>query len=97
MLKIIAHRGYSGKYPENTLLAFQKAIEAGARYIEFDIQPTKDKEIAVIHDFTLERTTNASGNVCDVTLAELQKFSAGYPQKFSNNFQNSARLIAPIR
>lgn len=85
-LKIIAHRGYSGKYPENTLISFQKAIEYGAKYIEFDIQYTKDKEIVVIHDFTLERTTNAKGDVQDFTITELKKFSAGYFKKFGNSF-----------
>lgn len=87
-LKIIAHRGYSGKYPENTLISFQKAIENGAKYIEFDVQYTKDKKIAVMHDFTLERTTDATGNVENFTMSELKKFSAGYPKKFGNSFIN---------
>jgi glycerophosphoryl diester phosphodiesterase len=85
-LKLIAHRGYSGRYPENTLISFQKAIDVGAKFIEFDIQYTKDKKLAVIHDFTLERTTNGKGNISDYTMAELKSFSAGYQEKFANHF-----------
>src|SRR5699024_7797138 len=50
MSKIIAHRGYSGRFPENTMLAFTKAVEYGAQGIELDIQLTKDKEIVICHD-----------------------------------------------
>ena len=57
MTKLFGHRGYSGKYPENTLLAFQKAIEAGADGIELDVQFSKDGKLVVIHDETLDRTT----------------------------------------
>ncbi len=87
-LKIIAHRGYSGRYPENTLISFQKAIDNNAQYIELDVQYSKDEKIAVIHDFTLERTTNGKGNVSDFTLEELKKLSAGYLEKFGNKFIN---------
>ena len=50
MTKVVCHRGYSGKYPENTLLAFQKAVESGAEGIELDVQLTRDGEVVVIHD-----------------------------------------------
>lgn len=72
----IAHRGFSGKYPENTLLAFQKGIEAGADGFEFDTHLTKDGEIVIIHDERLDRTTNAQGFVKDYTLEELRKVDA---------------------
>ena len=75
----IAHRGFSGKYPENTLLAFQKGIEAGADGFEFDTHLTKDGEIVIIHDERLDRTTNAQGFVKDYTLEELRKVDASKP------------------
>ena len=54
-MKVIAHRGYSGRYPENTMLAFEKAVEAGCDAIEMDVQLTKDGEVVVIHDERMER------------------------------------------
>lgn len=75
-MKVIAHRGYSGKYPENTMLAFQKAAEAGCDEIELDVQVTKDGVAVVIHDETLDRTTDGSGAVRDYTFGELRKFNA---------------------
>ena len=75
----IAHRGFSGKYPENTLLAFQKGIEAGADGFEFDTHLTKDGEIVIIHDERLDRTTNVQGFVKDYTLEELRKVDASKP------------------
>ena len=56
-MKILAHRGYSSIYPENTMLAFRKALEFGADGIEFDVQLTRDDQVVVIHDLTTERTT----------------------------------------
>lgn len=81
---VIAHRGYSLRYPENTLLAFEKAIESGARMIELDVTLTRDRELVVIHDDTLDRTTNGRGRVADHTLAELKRLDAG--GWFSNRF-----------
>ncbi len=76
MLKVISHRGYSGKYPENTMLAFRRAAEAGCDEIELDVQITKDGEVVVIHDETLDRTTSGSGLVRDFTFEEIRKFNA---------------------
>ena len=73
-----AHRGFSGKYPENTMLAFRKAWEAGADGIELDVQLTKDGQVVIIHDEKLDRTTNGTGNVRDYTLAELRRLDASY-------------------
>ena len=67
MTKNFAHRGFSGKYPENTILAFQKAIEVGADGIELDVQLTKDGEVVIIHDETIDRTTDGKGYVVDYT------------------------------
>ena len=73
----VAHRGYSGRYPENTVSAFEPAIEAGADMIELDVCLTKDRVPVVIHDQTLERTTDGHGLVSEVTLSELKKLDAG--------------------
>ncbi len=73
----IAHRGYRQKYPENTLAAFQAAVAAGAQMIELDVMLSRDRKPVVIHDDTLERTTNGTGAVKDFTLEELKKLDAG--------------------
>ena len=78
MVQIYAHRGFSGYYPENTMLAFKKvAEETVADGIELDIQLTKDGEIVIMHDEMLDRTTNGSGWLKDHTLEELKMLSVG--------------------
>ena len=62
-MKNFAHRGFSGKYPENTMLAFRKALECGADGIEMDVQLTKDGELVVIHDERVDRTTNGTSAI----------------------------------
>jgi glycerophosphoryl diester phosphodiesterase len=74
---IIGHRGFRSRYPENTLAAFAGAIDAGADMIEFDVQLTKDGHPVVIHDRTLDRTTNGAGPVTACSLSELKKLNAG--------------------
>lgn len=76
--KIWAHRGASGYAPENTLEAFKLAIDEKADGIELDVQLTKDKELVVIHDETIDRTSNGKGYVKDYTLEELKKFNFNY-------------------
>ncbi len=73
----IAHRGASGLAPENTLAAFSKALEIGVDAIELDVHATKDRKVVVIHDSTLDRTTDAKGKVSELTLAEVLKADAG--------------------
>jgi glycerophosphoryl diester phosphodiesterase len=75
---VIAHRGFSGKYPENTMLAFEKAAELPIDAIELDVHTTRDGRIVVIHDATLDRTTDRSGRVLDLTYQELKFVDAGY-------------------
>ena len=75
-MKVVAHRGYSGRYPENTMLAFQKAVEAGCDEIELDVQLTKDDVVVVLHDERIDRTTDGAGYVRDYTYEELKQFSA---------------------
>lgn len=78
MTMIFAHRGFSGYYPENTMLAFQKTAEESlADGIELDIQMTKDGELVIMHDETLDRTTNGNGYLKDYTLEELKTLSVG--------------------
>lgn len=74
---LIAHRGYGRKYPENTLIAFQAALDAGCPMIELDVTFSRDRKPVVIHDATLERTTNGHGAVKDYTLEELKRLDAG--------------------
>ena len=76
-LWIIAHRGASGHAPENTIAAFERAVELGAPFIETDVHLTRDARFVAIHDGTLERTTDGHGSVHDYTLAELRKLDAG--------------------
>ncbi len=74
--KVWAHRGASGSAPENTLPAFEMAIEQGADGVEFDVQLTRDDHVVVIHDETLERTTDGHGWVADHSLDDLKKLDA---------------------
>lgn len=74
---VAAHRGWCTKYPENTIPALQAAIDLGVDQIEFDVRVTKDNELVVIHDETVDRTTNGTGLVREKTLAELRALDAG--------------------
>lgn len=73
----IAHRGFSSQFPENTILAFQKALDLGIDWMEFDLQITADGHLVVMHDKTVDRTTNGQGRVSDLTLAEVKTLDAG--------------------
>ncbi len=74
---LIAHRGGSLEAPENTMSSFRHAIELGMRFVELDVQMSSDGELMVIHDETLDRTTDGHGPVGSYTLAELRKLDAG--------------------
>lgn len=76
-IQVIAHRGASAAAPENTLAAFQRAIDLGAHWFELDCSLTADGEVVAIHDDTVDRTTSGSGQVDEMTLAELKQFDAG--------------------
>ena len=75
--QVTAHRGFSRVAPENTLPAFEAAMDCGADYIELDVQLTADGELVVIHDEKLDRTTNGKGMVSKYTYEQLKKLSAG--------------------
>jgi len=74
---VIAHRGFSGAAPENTLAAFKKAMEVGSDMIELDVHLSKDGQVVDIHDDTLKRTTSGNGKVADFNLQELKQLDAG--------------------
>ena len=78
MVKNFAHRGFSGLYPENTRIAFEKAVEAGADGIELDVHLTRDGEVVIIHDERIDRTSNGTGWVKDMTLAQLRQYDYSY-------------------
>ncbi len=87
MTKIYAHRGFSEKYPENTLLAFRKAAESGAEGIEIDVHLTKDGELVVMHDEDTLRTTGKQALIRDITLKEFKELDAGYVKKGEFGFE----------
>lgn len=79
-MKVFAHRGSSGLWPENTMLAFSKAIEEGADGIENDVHLSKDGEVMIIHDESLKRTAGVDRCVYEMTRSELEATSAGRTQ-----------------
>jgi glycerophosphoryl diester phosphodiesterase len=86
----IAHRGASGEYPENTRLAFVKAIEARADIIEFDCQMTRDGHIVIFHDESLMRTAGVRGTVKNRTLEQLKRLDVG---QWKNRFHRGERIL----
>jgi glycerophosphoryl diester phosphodiesterase len=74
---VIAHRGDHTKAPENTLAAIRRAIEVGCDYVEVDVRRTSDGALVVMHDSTVDRTTNGKGKVAELTLEEIRKLDAG--------------------
>ena len=84
-MNIYAHRGSSGTHPENTIAAFLEAAKLQIYGVEFDVHLTKDGELVVIHDETIDRTSNGHGFIKDMTLSELRIFDFG--SWFSSEFQ----------
>ena len=84
-MDIYAHRGSSGTHPENTIAAFTEAAHLAIHGVEFDVHLTKDDELVVIHDEKIDRTSNGTGFVKDMTLAELKAFDFG--SWFSSDFK----------
>jgi glycerophosphoryl diester phosphodiesterase len=76
--RVMAHRGLSGLFPENTLLAFEEAARVGAPYIELDVHMTRDGEVIVCHDADLKRTTDRAGLIHELSYAEVAAADAGY-------------------
>lgn len=84
-MKIYAHRGYSARYPENTLTSFRAAASYPIEGVELDVHLTKDRELVVIHDETIQRTSNGKGFVKDLTLQQLKQYD--YGSWFSKEFK----------
>jgi glycerophosphoryl diester phosphodiesterase len=85
-MRLIAHRGASAYAPENTISAFQKAIDMGLNAVEFDVQFTLDGKAVVTHDYNLERTSNGSGYIKDFKLSQLRELDFGkwFDEKYIN-------------
>lgn len=86
--QIWAHRGASAYAPENTLEAFQLAIDMKSDGIELDVYLTVDGELAVIHDGSIDRTSNGMGKVTEMTFAEMRKYDFCYDEKFNGKYKN---------
>lgn len=84
--KLVAHRGYARRYPENTLLALRAAVAAGARYLEFDVQLSADKIPVLFHDRDLQRMCGQRGAIHDYPLAQLKTFSVSEFGRFGYRF-----------
>ena len=78
---VVGHRGAMGYCPENTLASFERAAQLGADWVELDVHLSRDGALVVIHDETLDRTTNGSGPVRERTLSELQRLDAGQGER----------------
>ncbi len=83
---VIAHRGNSSAAPENTFASFESALALGATLIECDVQMTRDGELVVIHDPTLDRTSDRTGDLRLLSLAEVQDADVSYPKLFGSKF-----------
>ena len=77
MVKLAAHRGYMSDYPENTMLAYRKALELDIDQVEMDVHMTADGELVCMHDHSVDRTTNGTGLVREKSLTEMRRLDAG--------------------
>lgn len=91
MLKpiFIAHRGYASAFPENTLIALDAARQAGATFVEVDIQLSSDQIPVLFHDRDLQRLCQQTGAIHDYTFAQLEKFNVTDAEKFSDHYANN--------
>jgi glycerophosphoryl diester phosphodiesterase len=85
-MEIVAHRGNARDFPENTLPAFQSALDLGVRFVELDVQLSSDRVPVVLHDATLVRTTGQRGSAHDMTAEALARVPAGEPDRFGRRF-----------
>lgn len=99
-IKVVAHRGAANFGPENTLGAFEKATELGADYIELDVRQTRDGHFVIMHDDTVDRTTDGTGAVADLTLADIRRLDAGAwhaPEHAGNRVPTLQEVIEALR
>lgn len=92
MPALVAHRGYAEKFPENTFVAIEAAIEAGAKFLEFDVQLSKDLEPFLIHDDNLVRTADRDLSVFDLDIAQIEAIEVGEPARFASEFSGVRSL-----
>lgn len=90
--ELVAHRGYASRFPENTLSALEAAIEAGARWVEVDVQLTADGFPVLFHDRTLERMCGVKGAVHERSLSDLRALSCAERGRFGDRFQDEGLL-----
>ncbi len=83
---LVAHRGYAARYPENTLVALEAALDAGARFVEVDVQMSSDGFPVLFHDRTLDRMCGVSGAVHELTLSDLRALACSEPGRFGDRF-----------
>ena len=88
MPELVAHRGQMASYPENTLASIEAALACGARFIEFDVQCTKDKDLVVFHDVELGRVTGVKGNLFETTTGDLMQLRVTEPNRFPQGIFN---------
>lgn len=81
-----SHRGFCGEYPENTMIAFKQAVKRGYRYLETDVVQSSDGVQFLLHDATINRTSNGSGTASALTSTQLKSYNFGYPSKFGSKF-----------
>jgi glycerophosphoryl diester phosphodiesterase len=86
---LVAHRGYSGRYPENTLLAYQAAYQHGARYMELDLQLTTDRVPMLHHDASLKRMAGVDADIRDTKAKHVKSMHASYPARFEGEFTDN--------
>jgi glycerophosphoryl diester phosphodiesterase len=86
---VVAHRGYPSKYPENTRIGFEKALEAGAEFVELDVQLSQELVPVLYHDSDTERISGVSGSLFDLTLPEVKELDACFPERFGDRFRGN--------
>ncbi|MBQ9773788.1 MAG: glycerophosphodiester phosphodiesterase [Clostridia bacterium] len=91
------HRGYCAKYPENTLISYEAAIDLGVDCFEFDIWLSKDKVPVLMHDQNTRRTCGIDRNLREMTLAEIKKLDAGYAEKFGDKYIGKGVEVPTLR
>jgi glycerophosphoryl diester phosphodiesterase len=96
---IIAHRGFSGRYPENTLVSVRAALQLGVDFVEIDVQETADGELIVFHDYGLRRLCGVRGRVRDKTLAEIRWLNPQVPtlRQVLQMCRGKARVLLEIK
>ncbi|CAN5137477.1 hypothetical protein BH24PSE2_BH24PSE2_04570 [soil metagenome] len=94
--ELIAHRGFASRYPENTRIALRAALEAGARYVEFDVQLTADGVPVLLHDADLTRTAGVRADVLDLTLRKLVGLRVNEPDRFGDAFNEPIPVLDDV-